>query len=400
MNPMEYVRALRRRWPIVASVVAIALVAGWFVSSGDPTGPSSSRRGQLYKGTVIMLSTDGNNDRLSDLETLAKLTTVGDVPIRAAKALNHSGSPLALAESIEAKADSKTGLLTITATSKNPDEAKRLADTFAKELVGFVTEQRQKFAAPLAQQAEKLKGELAALDARIIRVPSEAAILRPQRDAKAREYASVLQRYQQAASADSAAGIPQIIQEASPQPAAKGSERALKAPVSRTNRMLLALVLGLLGGATAALVLDRFDTRIRTKQAAEEHFGLPVLGEIPPIPWHKRGRSQIVAATDPLSPAAEAFRVLAAQMNRWSSLKLTQGDNGYHDNGYHHNGTGPKRTILVTSPAPSEGKTTVVANLAATFAELGHNVLVLSCDFRRPKIHRFFGASKDRKSVV
>jgi capsular exopolysaccharide synthesis family protein len=53
------------------------------------------------------------------------------------------------------------------------------------------------------------------------------------------------------------------------------------------------------------------------------------------------------------------------------------------------------RTILVTSAGPGEGKTLVVANLAATYAELGKRVLVLSCDFRRPKIHRLFGVPND-----
>jgi non-specific protein-tyrosine kinase len=51
---------------------------------------------------------------------------------------------------------------------------------------------------------------------------------------------------------------------------------------------------------------------------------------------------------------------------------------------------------LVTSAAPGEGKTLVVANLAATYAELGKRVLVLSCDFRRPKIHRLFGVPNDQ----
>ncbi len=49
--------------------------------------------------------------------------------------------------------------------------------------------------------------------------------------------------------------------------------------------------------------------------------------------------------------------------------------------------------ILVTSPAPGDGKTTTVANLAATMAEAGRRVLVLGCDFRRPEIHTYFGVS-------
>jgi succinoglycan biosynthesis transport protein ExoP len=47
----------------------------------------------------------------------------------------------------------------------------------------------------------------------------------------------------------------------------------------------------------------------------------------------------------------------------------------------------------VTCAEPGEGKSTVVANLAAAFAEMGHKVLTISCDFRRPKIHEFLGVA-------
>ena len=46
---------------------------------------------------------------------------------------------------------------------------------------------------------------------------------------------------------------------------------------------------------------------------------------------------------------------------------------------------------MVTSPEARDGKTTVAANLAAAYAEVGRRVLVLSCDLRRPDIDRLFG---------
>jgi capsular exopolysaccharide synthesis family protein len=46
---------------------------------------------------------------------------------------------------------------------------------------------------------------------------------------------------------------------------------------------------------------------------------------------------------------------------------------------------------LVTSPGPADGKTTVVANLAASFAMRGYRVVILSCDFRRPRIDMLLG---------
>ena len=49
---------------------------------------------------------------------------------------------------------------------------------------------------------------------------------------------------------------------------------------------------------------------------------------------------------------------------------------------------------MVTSADAGEGKTTIVANLAAVYAEIGKRVLILSCDFRRPAIHQLLGVSE------
>jgi len=46
--------------------------------------------------------------------------------------------------------------------------------------------------------------------------------------------------------------------------------------------------------------------------------------------------------------------------------------------------------ILVTSPGPAEGKTTVVQNLGIALAETGRRVLLVDADFRRPHLHREF----------
>jgi succinoglycan biosynthesis transport protein ExoP len=56
------------------------------------------------------------------------------------------------------------------------------------------------------------------------------------------------------------------------------------------------------------------------------------------------------------------------------------------------NGTIP-RSVVITSPGPSEGKTTVVANLGLMLASMGRKVLLVDSDFRRPSLHAFFGLS-------
>lgn len=56
--------------------------------------------------------------------------------------------------------------------------------------------------------------------------------------------------------------------------------------------------------------------------------------------------------------------------------------------------------ILVTSPGPGEGKTTTAANLAAVMAETGAQVLVINCDFRRPRLHEYFGGDPMPRKVI
>ena len=54
-----------------------------------------------------------------------------------------------------------------------------------------------------------------------------------------------------------------------------------------------------------------------------------------------------------------------------------------------------QRVIAITSSTPDEGKTTAAANLAMSFAHAGQQIMVMSCDFRRPRLHQFFGLDNE-----
>jgi capsular exopolysaccharide synthesis family protein len=49
------------------------------------------------------------------------------------------------------------------------------------------------------------------------------------------------------------------------------------------------------------------------------------------------------------------------------------------------------KTFLITSAEPGEGKSTVTANLASSFAQSGKKVIVVDCDLHIPKQHKIFG---------
>lgn len=84
------------------------------------------------------------------------------------------------------------------------------------------------------------------------------------------------------------------------------------------------------------------------------------------------GASSLIALRDPRSPAAEAYRALRTNI-QFSSLDK------------------PLRTILATSTAADEGKSTTIANLAVTVAQSEQRVVLVDCDLRRPTVHTLFG---------
>ena len=58
-----------------------------------------------------------------------------------------------------------------------------------------------------------------------------------------------------------------------------------------------------------------------------------------------------------------------------------------HSHGYQNK---RQRSLLITSPEPGEGKTTVASNLAIALAQLGRSVLLIDADLRRPSLHKVF----------
>jgi capsular exopolysaccharide synthesis family protein len=381
MDPLEYLRALRRRWAILVGTLLIAVVVAFSTTTVIPVGPPT----RSYQAVTVILNTGQLNvPGISTLETVAALTTVGDVPERVAKRLNFEGDPLVLASRVHAIAEAGTGILRIVVAGEDPRETEEVADAFAEEVIGFLQNRK---AETIAEQArivskrmEELKAETDELDRQIERAPlREATFLQKTLEAKIEIYGVLTQQYNGLVFSAADPGTLIIVQKASAQELAQGG---FQPPSSRSGRIVFAAILGLIAGVGIVLLMERIDTRIQTREEAERHFGLPVLAEIPSV---GRGRRAIATVSEPTSPPADAFRLLAA------SLSMQPSPNGETKRAPAISPKDRTRSILVTSAADREGKTSVVANLSAAFSQIGKRVLVLSCDFRHPEVHEFLG---------
>jgi tyrosine-protein kinase Etk/Wzc len=152
------------------------------------------------------------------------------------------------------------------------------------------------------------------------------------------------------------------------------------------KNIAMALLLGLAAGIGLALVRDKLDNRIYKPDQLRDR-DLDVLGVIPGMEAlikkehggeefadyrGQRVSTNLTTLLQPLSSASEAYRHLrtAVQFSRPGVVV---------------------QTVLVTSAAPSEGKSTTAANLALTMAQAKRRTLLIDADIRKPKQHKMFG---------
>jgi polysaccharide biosynthesis transport protein len=151
---------------------------------------------------------------------------------------------------------------------------------------------------------------------------------------------------------------------------------------NRKRDFYLYLMLGLTVGVALALLVERLDDSVRSPLELSERYGTAVLGMIPAIKPNEIAAaapslavSRIITHADPRSPVAEAYRSLRTNLAFARSQR-------------------PLRSLALTSPGPSDGKSTTVANLAITFAQQGQRTLLVDADLRRAVLDKTFGVPR------
>lgn len=384
MELTAYVRILRQRWRLlVAPVIAALAIAAVTLPLNEPTALTPTA--ETYSATATLITAPPSSSEVPSLSlaVVALYATIGEVPERAAKILDYEGEPQMLAALVQVTPQDVTGTLTVTTTDPSAKVSAARTNAFSRAIVEFFRDQQaeedEARASVLQKQLKSITGELRNAQTR---ADGSNAVAEAQVSALQTEYATVSNELNEVTRNAGESDLVTVLQPGVPIPAGAGSEIAITTPPNPYLRIGLAVLLGLILGAGLALVVERLDSRMRTREQVEDALGLPVLAEIPLMP--KRGRDGVVSADRPASTVAEAFRSL-----RSSVLLLTpRAIKGAR-------GAGPRSSIvvMVTSALPGAGKTTTVANLAAVMAEAGRSVLVLSLDLRNPTVHQYFGVS-------
>lgn len=142
------------------------------------------------------------------------------------------------------------------------------------------------------------------------------------------------------------------------------------APVKpqKAQILLISFILALLVGAAAALFIDQLDNTIKVSSDVDVKLKSPLLTSLPMLtPDESRRQNSVRLYIDqPNSNYAEAVR------SARTGVLLSNIDTS-------------QRTLLVTSALPSEGKTTIAANLALALAQT-QRTLLIDADMRRPGV--------------
>ncbi len=145
--------------------------------------------------------------------------------------------------------------------------------------------------------------------------------------------------------------------------------------------LLLAIVVGLMGGVGLAFFLEYLDNTVKRIDEISDRFRIPVLGVIPLADPEETKKLDFLVHLEPKSSFSEAVRTAKV------SIQLS----GTTDR--------PLRSLLITSTAAGEGKSTLANNLALSFASTEERVVLIDADLRRPRLHKLYSPNGNSKGL-
>lgn len=375
MELRDYINVLRaRRWVIIQAVL-IVFVTALVVSLIQPRVYEGEAKvliseqdvGAAIFGSVLSEFSSQPERGMQTQVQLMKLRPLAENTIRA---LGLEMSPDELLERVDIRSAGQTNIVLVTARAGDPEDAADIANTMAEEFVTWSREYKRESIRAAADEVESRLGEAEDDIIELGRRISDEG----KTDDLAAELQLLTGTYTNLASKLEELRVNEQLETGSGLVVSTAVPNDVPIAPSPVRNGVLGIVVGLLLGLGMAFLYEYLDNSIKSTDEVEKLYGAPVLGTIPIERLEKGLARKLSVWESPGSSTAESYRVVR------NSLDFI---NFQHD----------LKTLVVTSAAPAEGKSTVAANLAASLAQAGKKVVLVSSDFRRPTTQQFFGVN-------
>ncbi len=356
-------------WLIILAGI-IAGAAAYFLSSRQTPIYQTSTR-MLVSNPPAISNVDNYNAMITSYtmpNTYSEMVVDSPVLQGVIDKLKLDTTPDMLKGRISVSLVTDTQILVITVSDTDPVRATDIANTLTAVFADHVRElYSQRYASSkegISKRMEEMSAQIDETNNTLVKTfnDSERQQLQVRLNEYTRLYSDMVMTYEQVRLAEAQTSANVVVTE----PATPNNF-----PVSpRTSRnTMLAVVVGMLVAAGVVFAVDMLDDTIKNPEEVRRNFNIPILGV---IARHEITEGKPISEAEPRSPVAEAFRSLRTNIN-FASVDT------------------PLRRILITSPTPKDGKTTISSNLAVVLAQGEKKVVLIDADLRRPQIHHRFG---------
>jgi capsular exopolysaccharide synthesis family protein len=375
-----------RRWWVLIVLTVIAAAAGYLISI---------RQTPVYQATTTILigqaiqSADLNRTDIQTSEALAltyaNMTLREPVIQKVINSLNLGIGWRNLRNRIEAEPIAGTQLLEIRVEAESPEKARVIANEVANQLISLSPKsgsnnEDESLSTFNRQQIQYLQEKIISEQKRIqvledfiqnrssdspqiTELENEKATLERLNADREQNYLALVTLVNKDTTPNSLTVI---------EPA-QASNYSIRPRVQLNT--LLSGMLGLIVALGLVFLLDYFDDTYRSLEDFYQALNLTVFGVIGKIQG-KTNSDKLIPQLGPFSSTVEAYRMIRSRID----FKL---------------GDPSKKTILVVSPMPGEGKSITIANLAIITAQAGLHTILVDADLRRPSVHELFGVDNE-----
>jgi len=332
----------RRKFVILIALIIVPVIVFAYDSS----------KTKEYKAAATVLfeskSEPGVSEASREVSTNEALAALPAVALKASKELGDEGSVGEILGSVAVEsANEQANLTAIVVTNPSPTRAAEIANAYAKAYIAFRR----------SSEKDSVKRSIAVIEKKLEELP-------PHETESAKGIALQERLGELEVEEALATGGVSLVQEAS----------APSTPSTpRTKRdVILGVIVGLVLGLALAAILERLDTRIRSVEELEEVFGLPIIGRMPRSKNFRRARLSEMLR----SPEAESLRGLRTNL-RFLGAEADLS------------------AILIASPEPADGKSTLARALAGAMVEMGDSVVLVEADLHKKSAFKDEMAGRD-----